>query len=92
MNVGGYQIIDLKNFPFDSSKGNSVVIDGIYEKIEGTLKPILLTGIVINDMEVRNLFVFPSYTGSSYGIFFGSMIDNVQGFEISSSDVVTMIM
>ena len=91
MNVGGYQIIDLKNFPFDTIKNNSVVIEGIYDKIESTLKPILLTGMVVDDIEVRNQFVTPRVSGSEYGLFVSGNAEGFQGFTINSNDVVTMI-
>ena len=54
MTKGGYQILDLKNLVIKSVGGgeyNSINIPGIYEKIKGTNKPILVTGVVWGDQE-----------------------------------------
>lgn len=68
MTKGGYQILDLKNFVFKSLGGgdfSSVNIPGIYEKIKGTTKPILVTGVVWGDsagtvrLEYRDFFATP---------------------------------
>ena len=68
MTKGGYQILDLKNFVFKGQTGggfNSVNIQGIYDKIKDTNKPILVTGFVWGDLEgtvtieVRDFFTTP---------------------------------
>lgn len=54
MTKGGYQILDLKNFVFKSLGGgafSSVNIPGIHEKIKGTNKPFLVSGVVWGDAE-----------------------------------------
>lgn len=61
---GGYQIIDLNNFDHRSNIG--AMHEGIYEKIEGTHKPILLSGIVLNGTEYHDTFIFPCVNGSNY--------------------------
>lgn len=82
MNKGGYQIINLLNMNFVNTV--SMVVDGVYDKIEGSLKPILLSGITIDDVEYHDLFVNPIVVGSSYVISaYGYII------EISDIDVVT---
>lgn len=83
MNKGGYQIINLLNMNFVNTV--SMVVDGIYDKIEGSIKPILLSGITIDDVEYHDLFVNPIVIGSSYVISaYGYII------EISDIDVVTV--
>lgn len=68
MTKGGYQILDLKNFVFKSVGGgnfSSVNIPGIHDKIKGTNKPVLVTGVVWGDAEgtvtigYRDFFVTP---------------------------------
>ena len=89
MNVGGYQIIDFNGYDFTSAN-HSVVIDGIYEKIEGTMKPILLTGVVLDGVEQRNAFVNLEVYEGTYRImssyYSGGYIVNIT---ISDNDVVT---
>lgn len=56
---GGYKIIDLKGKPLTPNVG--MVYEGIYESIEETRKPILLTGLAIlidgNIMEYKDTYV-----------------------------------
>ena len=57
MNKGGYQILDLNGIEFvDSEK---YVIDGIFNKISETRKPILITNFVLdgpNKIKMRDVF------------------------------------
>ena len=64
MKNGGYVIVDLGgvDFKYDTP----VKIDGIYNKIKGGTKPLLLSGIVIDGDAYRDRFVSPEITGSSY--------------------------
>ena len=55
MKIGGYQIIDLENRNLQINVG--MVFNGIYELIEGTRKPILLSGIQLNGIELHDSFV-----------------------------------
>lgn len=66
MNVGGYQIIDLENKEFIGDGTNTYVYEGIYEKIENTRKPILMTGLNINGAERHNFFTVPRVQGSQF--------------------------
>ena len=59
MSVGGYQIIDLKNFKFIGDNSDSFTIDGIYDKIAGTKKPILITGLYVNNTKAQNFYCYP---------------------------------
>ena len=54
MAKGGYQIIDLKGA--NLVEGTPVKVDGIYDKIEGTTKPLLFTGVVIDGKEYRDVY------------------------------------
>lgn len=54
MKVGGYQIIDLENRNLEPDVG--VVFNGIYELLEGTRKPILLSGLQFNGFELHDIF------------------------------------
>ena len=55
MKVGGYQIIDFENRELLTEEGQ--IFEGIYELIEGTTKPILFSGIKIDDVELHDTFV-----------------------------------
>ena len=61
---GGYQIIDLGDKEHTSGVG--MTHDGIYDKIEGTRKAILLSGIVIDDVEYHDTFINPVVNGTKY--------------------------
>lgn len=70
MKKGGYQIIDLQNKNFVLGTGQ--VVSGVYSLIEGTRKPLLLSGISIAGVEYHDTFVEltvsnTSYTGTVYG-------------------------
>lgn len=88
MKNGGYKIIDLNNYPH--SNGVGVVHVGIYEAIEGTRKPILLSGLNVDGIEFHDVFVIPTVDGSSY--FFN--ITQTSTYNVSAvvedTDVVTI--
>lgn len=66
MKNGGYKIIDLKD---RSLSDEAVVIAGIYESIEDShRKPLLLSGIVLDDVEKNDVFVEASVNDGSYVI------------------------
>lgn len=80
MKIGGYQIIDLKGKNLTTDVG--MVYDGLYELIEGTRKPILLSGIQIDDTEYQDVFAELSVNGSNielraYGKVFTVQDNNV---------------
>lgn len=47
----GYKVIDLKGKPLTLASETAVVIDGIYDKIEGTRKVVMVSGLVTTDGE-----------------------------------------
>lgn len=61
---GGYQIIDLYNK--NHGLNQTSYYDGIYEKIEGTKKPILLSGISIEGVEYHDTFIFPCVQAGNF--------------------------
>lgn len=80
MKIGGYQIINLKGKNLTTDVG--MVYDGLYELIEGTRKPILLSGIQIDDTEYQDVFAEVSVNGSNielraYGKVFTVQDNNV---------------
>lgn len=66
MAKGGYQIIDLKNEDLRTGIGHDFSDEKIYEILEGTRSPILLTNIVIDGVELHDTFVTISRTGDAY--------------------------
>lgn len=89
MTKGGYQIINLDNHNHTSGVG--AVHEGIYDKIEGTKKPILLSGIVVDAVEYHDTYIFPVVTGTTYVAVVGvNPSENVQiVIEVQDNDVVT---
>ena len=86
---GGYQIINLEGHPHTSGEG--AVHEGIYDKIEGTSKPILLSGIVVNAIEYHDTYIFPCVNGSNYVAVVGENPTTNQRIviNIQDNDVVT---
>lgn len=83
MNKGGYQIVDLGGKSF--TLGTGIVVDGAYDKIKGTLKPIYVSGIVIADVEYNDCYVQIVSNGSNFeGTMYGKKI------VIQNNDVVTI--
>lgn len=80
---GGYQIIDLKNKILTSGVG--VVYDGIYDKVEGTRKPILVSGLNVGGTEYHDSFVDFTVSGTTFtGTIYGKTIT------IADTDTVTV--
>lgn len=64
MKNGGYKIIDLKDVNLSATP---VVITGIYNRVEDNYrKPILLSGIVIENVEMADCFVDLHVSSTSY--------------------------
>ena len=80
--TGGYKIIDLKGK--DHTVGVGMVHDGLYDAIEGTKKPIMLSNIVIDETEYKDIFVTVALNESDFKA-------TVYGYTmtINSNDVVT---
>lgn len=81
--VGGYKIIDLKKK--NHTTGVGMLNDGIYDAIEETTKPIMLSNLVYEDKEYKDVFVTVNLNESNFVI-------NVYGLTITitSTDVVTI--
>lgn len=84
MATGGYQIISLDNA--NHSLGIGMVHEGIYEKIEGTRKPILLSGIVVSGVEYHDTYIFPTVNGSSYVAVVGRNLSTNTELHINIED------
>lgn len=83
MKTGGYQIIDLKGV--NHTTGVGMVHEGIYDDIESTRKVILLSGLVVDDIEYRDVFVEVNVDESNFVIsVYGKTIT------ITDTDVVTV--
>lgn len=80
---GGYQIIDLQNKKLESGVG--MVYEGVYDKIDGTRKAILISGLNVGGTEYHDTFVELTVNVSNYeGAIYGKSIT------ISDADVVTV--
>lgn len=78
MNKGGYQIIDLENK--ELTLGVGMVYNGIYDKVEGTRKPILISGLNIGGVEYHDTYVDFTVSGTNF-------VGSVYGKTITISDV-----
>ena len=89
MQKGGYQIISLGNHTHTSGVGS--IHEGIYDKIESTSKPILLSGITIDAIEYHDTFIFPTVNGTNYVAVVGENPTTNERFiiNIQDNDVVT---
>lgn len=78
---GGYQIINLDGVVHNV--GSGVTHEGIYERINGTQKPIMISGININGLEYHDCYVEPNVNGSNYEF-------NIYGYKatVSNADAV----
>lgn len=90
MTKGGYQILDLSGHSFTT--GASGYIEGAYEKIEGTRKVILVSGLEVDGVEYRDAFVdfsvsADNYVGTMYGktITVGSSADGLDPITITNA-------
>ena len=63
---GGYQIIDLKGKNFEP--GISQYVEGVYELIEGTTKPIMISNFVFAGVKQHDFFAIVKVVDSSYVI------------------------
>lgn len=80
---GGYQIINLEGK--NLAAGSAATVAGIYDKIEGTNKAILITGVVISDTEYHDAFVTPKVNASNFEFeLYGYT------FSITSEDAVSI--
>lgn len=90
---GGYKIIDLKGKDLTLDVG--MVYEGIYDALEGTTKAILLSGLVVNGVEYRDVFVGPIVDSGAYLIYYthdNTHFDSWSGvIKIEDTDVVTAI-
>lgn len=84
--MSGYQIISLRETPFVTG-GSTMMLDGIYDQIESNnRKPILLDGIVIDNIERNAVFTQANINGSNYEF-------NVYGKKIiiTDTDAVSVV-
>lgn len=79
---GGYKIIDLKNKQLIN--GVSVVYEGIYDAIEGTRKPIIVSGMNIEGKEYGDIWVNFEINDTSY--YFQFLNNNGDTVKITISD------
>ena len=83
MNKGGYQIVDLGGKSF--TLGTGIVVDGAYDKIKGTRKPIYVSGIVIAGVEYHDTYVdFTANQTNFEGTIYGKKI------VVKNDDTVTI--
>lgn len=84
MRKGGYQIINLKNTNF--TIGTAMMIDGIHNAIEASYrKPLLLSGLVVANVEYPDVYVEATVDSSAYIIKTAKF-----SIKVESTDAVTV--
>lgn len=63
---GGYRIIDLGDVTIGAATAEHAVVEGIYDAIEGTRKPILISGLHTADVECHDVFVQPEVSSGDF--------------------------
>ena len=89
MKKGGYQIIDLENAPLEAG-GDGVTIEGIYDLIEGTIKPIYLSGLVVDDIEYHDQYVDVGLYGGDYVLAYRTTDGEGFNITVDADDYVTV--
>lgn len=93
---GGYQIIDLGGVT-NAAGGAGITIPGVYEKIEGTVKPLLVSGLVYSytssgttvTKEVRDFYAVPSVSSGDFVIAIPN--DSNYNLTIDDDDLVKVV-
>lgn len=80
---GGYQIINFDGVEFRT--GISMQCEGLYEKIEGTRKAILLSGLTVDGKEYHDVYINPQIFTYSFLFDCGDFI-----LDISDRDICTV--
>lgn len=80
--MGGFQYIDLSNYQFTSETG--VVVDGIYNRMKGTDKPIVVHGLTLGGVLYRDEVVQIVTDSGQLKGFIGVTVT----FTVSTNDVV----
>lgn len=75
---GGYRILNLLSKDLTVNVG--MVYDGVYEVIEGTRKPILLSGLVVDGKEYHDVFLDFKAVGTTF-------VASAYGYDIIVNDV-----
>ena len=95
MAKGGYQIIDFENRNVGS--GSTQIYKGIYEILEATRSPVLITNLTLEGIELKDRFVnFFSDSGefkAMYNVDFGPVSDPyiiTVGHDTNGDSVITI--
>lgn len=85
---GGYLIIDLNNRPLENGEG--LVVDGIYNRIESTRKPVRFSNVVFDGNELRDVDVVG--LGVFGSTFKGTIkiVSTTAAIVITDTDVITV--
>ena len=91
MSVGGYQIIDFKNFPFIGDNTDVLTIEGISKKITGTKKPILITNLCVSNTKAQSFYSYPLIDGGSIIITTPKINHHAYTITINSDDTIKVM-
>lgn len=86
MNKGGYQILDLKNKPLEINVG--MVYEGSYDTLEGTRKPILVSGLNFEGKEYPDFWANFIVDGSTF--LFSNDHELSLSIRVQDNDVITV--
>lgn len=84
---GGYKIINFKNVPLETG-GATMMVDGIYEEIEGNHhKAIMISNLVLDGIEINETFVNPIIAGATFRL----PLNNNKSIIITDADAVSVV-
>ena len=83
---GGYQIIDFKGVNFEPGIGKP--IEGVYDLVSGTDKPIMITNFVVAGAKQHDFFAQVRLESGVFKI--STSITNAKTINISNDDSVTI--
>lgn len=91
MKKGSYQVISLQNINFGNAGGDykeAVKVVGIYDKIEGTKKAILVSGIRFNGTPYPTGFYAVTLESQAYRIIIATRYDSETKKTIKTTIVI----
>lgn len=84
---GGYKIINFKNVPLETG-GATMMIEGLYNEIESNFnKPLLISGLNIDNIEINEIYVNPISLGGTYRF----PLNNNKSIIVTDTDAVSVV-
>lgn len=66
---GAYVIIDLSGYNITSTGSYKITVPGVYDRLESTTKPVLISGLTIAGKVYRDAFAECQISGSNIAVY-----------------------